>query len=54
LFLIEPNPEKYIQLAKASFFTMEKPLAWAPLAFSQGKILLRDNEQMICLDLKNP
>ena len=27
---------------------------WAPMARSQGRLLLRDQETMKCLDLKNP
>ena len=49
--LIEPSPAGYKELAKASFFDAEKSQAWAPMAFSQGKLLVRDMEKLVCIDL---
>lgn len=54
LYLIEPSPSGYVELAKASLFNSEKSLAWSPMAFSNGKLIARDSEQMICIDLQNP
>lgn len=51
--LIEPSPEGYRELARASFFNADKSQAWAPMAFSQGKLLFRDLEKMVCVDLQN-
>jgi len=51
IHLIEPSPEGYKELGKASFFSSDKTQAWAPLAFSQGKLIIRDMEKMVCLDL---
>ncbi len=53
IHLIEPSPAGYKELGKASFFTSDKSQAWSPLAFSQGKLLARDMEKMVCVDLKN-
>lgn len=53
LHLIEPSPEGYIEISKASFFDSKNSQAWAPLAFSQGKLLVRDMEKLVCVDLKN-
>jgi len=49
--LIEPSPYAYKELARASFFDSEKTQAWAPMAFSRGKLLVRDMEKMVCVDL---
>jgi outer membrane protein assembly factor BamB len=49
--LIEPSPNAYKELARASFFDSEKPQAWAPMAFSRGKLLVRDMEKMVCVNL---
>lgn len=49
--LIEPTPDAYKELARASFFDSEKPQAWAPMAFSRGKLLVRDMEKMVCVKL---
>lgn len=51
IHLIEPSPEGYKELGKASFFSSAKSQAWAPLAFSQGKLIIRDLEKMVCIDL---
>lgn len=51
IHLIEPSPEGYKELGKASFFSSGKSQAWAPLAFSQGKLIIRDMEKMVCVDL---
>jgi len=51
IHLIEPSPEGYKELGKASFFDSKKSQAWAPLAFSQGKLIIRDLEKMVCIDL---
>ena len=52
IHLIEPSPEGYKELGKASFFNSEKSQAWAPLAFAQGKLIVRDMEKMVCLNLQ--
>lgn len=52
IHLIEPSPEGYNELGKASFFDSEKSQAWAPMAFSQGKLIVRDMEKMVCIDLQ--
>lgn len=51
IHLIEPSPEGYKELGKASFFNSDKSQAWSPLAFSNGKLLVRDMEKLVCLNL---
>ena len=51
IHLIKPSPEGYNELGKASFFDSAKSQAWAPLAYSQGKLIIRDMEKMVCVDL---
>jgi outer membrane protein assembly factor BamB len=53
IHLIEPSPKGYKEISKASFFNSEKSQAWAPLAFSKGKLIVRDMEKMVCIELKN-
>lgn len=53
IHLIEPSPEGYKEIAKASFFDSKKSQAWAPMAFTDGKLLVRDMEKLVCLDLMN-
>lgn len=52
--LIEPSPEGYREVGRASFFSSNKSQAWAPLAFSRGKLVIRDLEKLVCVDLQNP
>ena len=51
IHLIKPSPDGYIELGKASFFEAKKSQAWSPLAFSDGKLIIRDMEKMVCVDL---
>lgn len=52
IHLIQPSPEGYKELGKATFFDSKKSQAWAPMAFSQGKLLVRDMEKMVCVNLE--
>lgn len=53
IHLIQASPDGYQELGKASFFTEGKNQAWAPLAFAEGKLIIRDMEKMVCVDLVN-
>ena len=53
IHLIEPSPDSYKELGKASFFNSEKSQAWAPMAYSQGKLIVRDMEKMVCVGLQD-
>lgn len=50
LYLIEPTPKEFKVLAKAELLDTKQ--AWAPLALSDGKLLIRDQKQMKCVLLK--
>ena len=47
LYLIEPNPNGFKELASAKL--LDTNLCWAPLALSDGKLLIRDQKQMKCV-----
>jgi outer membrane protein assembly factor BamB len=53
LSLLQPSPDGYKELGKASLFHSNKSQAWSPLAYSNGKLVVRDNEKIVCVDLKN-
>lgn len=53
IHLLEANPEAYVELGKASYFSAKKSQAWAPLAFSQGKLIIRNLQKMVCVDLND-
>ena len=50
LRLIDPNPEKLTVLAEAK--VLNTPQCWGPLALANGRLLLRDQKQLKCLDLR--
>lgn len=49
LTLAEATPEGYRQLAQAQ--VLQGKDSWGPLALVEGRLLLRDTERMICLDV---
>jgi hypothetical protein len=64
LYLIEPDPSGFKPLASAEVLgeggtgSADDPLAsriggstqnWAPLAFSDGKLLIRDQRRLMCV-----
>ena len=50
LCLYDANPKECKLLAKTQILEDKKP--WAPMALSDGKLIIRDLYQMKCLDLK--
>ncbi len=50
LYLIEPNPDGFKDLAKAKL--LDPGENWAPLALSDGKLLIRDQKQMKCVAVR--
>ena len=50
LRLIQPSPEKLVVLAEAQ--VLETQQCWAPLALAHGRLLVRDQKQLKCLDLR--
>ena len=50
LHLIEPSPDGYKELAKAQVIKGRE--LWAPLALSDGRLIVRSQDTMKCLDLK--
>ena len=47
LNLIEPSPEGFKRLASAKLLATRE--CWGPLALSDGKLVIRDQEQMKCV-----
>ena len=47
LYLIEPDPSGFKKLASAKLLDTDQ--CWAPLALSDGKLLIRDHKQMKCV-----
>jgi outer membrane protein assembly factor BamB len=52
LHLTAPSAHGYKELARAKVLGGKQ--IWAPMALSRGRLLIRDQTQMKCLDLKKP
>ena len=50
LRLIEPTPAGYKEISQVELLGGKE--IWAPMALADGKLLIRDQRQMICLDVK--
>jgi len=50
LYLLEPNPTGFKELAKAKL--LEPGTNWAPLALTDGKLLIRDQKQIKCVAVR--
>ncbi len=50
LYLSEPNPDGFKELAKAKL--LDPGTNWAPLALADGKLLIRDQQQMKCVAVR--
>lgn len=52
LHLIDPSPEGYKEIASVKILGGRE--IWSPMALSSGKLLVRSQHEMKCLDLVNP
>ncbi len=50
LYLIEPNSQGFRKLASIDLLNTKE--CWGPLALSDGKLLIRDQEQMKCIAVR--
>ena len=49
LTLAEATPNGYVQLAQAN--VLEGPESWGPMAIASGRLIVRDLNRMVCLDI---
>ena len=52
LYLIEPSPDAFKTLAEVKLLGGKE--IWSPMALSQGKLLVRSQTEMKCLDVRTP
>jgi hypothetical protein len=50
LYLVQSSSEGYKELGKANL--LKRSLVWAPMALSEGKLVIRDQKQIKCVYLK--
>lgn len=54
LHLVEPSPEGYEEISRVQVFEYDRPRSnntWAPMALSDGLLVLRDQNEMVCVDI---
>ncbi len=51
LYMVKATPEKYTELGMAKKLLKGKEM-WAPLALADGKLVIRDQKQLKCLNVK--
>ncbi len=52
LHIVQPSPEGFKSLAKTK--VLDGKEIWGPLALADGKLVIRDQTQVKCLDLRSP
>jgi len=50
LSILKASPAEFALLAQAKVVSPKE--SWAPMALADGRLLVRDNEHMVCLDLR--
>ena len=52
LFLIQPSPEGFKPISSFQAIDAQQKQAWAPLTLADGRLLIRDQNEMKCFDLR--
>jgi len=52
LYIVDPSPEGFKPLGKVKVLTGENKEIWGPLTLVDGKLLVRDQHEMKCLDVR--
>lgn len=52
LYLLDPSPEEFKKIAEVKLLGGKE--IWSPMALSDGKLLVRSQSEMKCLDVKTP
>ena len=52
--LVKPNPEKFEVISKVLSIKPRgrKNEAWSPIVISDGRLVVRDHQQIVCYDLR--
>jgi len=51
LALVQPDPDKFVEISRCSFPELGYP-SWAAPVLSRGRLFLRSESHLVCLDLK--
>jgi len=52
LFLVDPSPDKFKPISSFRATDAKNKKAWAPLSLANGLLIVRDQNEMVCFDLK--
>ena len=50
IYMVEASPAGYKELASAAI--LKGPQVWGPMAYAEGKLIVRDLNKVVCLDVK--
>jgi hypothetical protein len=54
LVMLEANPEACRELGRTKVFESDGKNCWSPMSLADGKLLLRSDRELKCLDLRPP
>lgn len=52
LFLVHPSPQGYKEISSFQATDAKQKRAWAPLTLANGMLIVRDQDEMVCFDLR--
>lgn len=52
LYLVDPSPEGYKPISSFQATDAKEKKAWAPLTLANGMLIVRDQDEMVCFDLR--
>ncbi len=54
VYLIDPSPEGFKVISSFQATETKQKQAWAPLSIADGRLIVRDQDEMKCFDLRKP
>lgn len=52
LYLVNPSPDGYKQISSFKATDAKQKKAWAPLTLANGMLIVRDQDEMVCFDIR--
>lgn len=54
LYLVQPSPEGFKPISRFRATETKEKKAWAPLSLGDGRLIVRDQDEIKCFDLRKP
>ena len=52
VYLVDPSPAGYKPISSFQATDAKEKKAWAPLTLADGMLIVRDQDEMVCFDLR--